>query len=107
MSDDVDTNELFHLLPPGHRDAFLAALRNPDSSAAKELMEAAMAEGLGQEAEDDETPPPSVLPWWEGVGGESEDGEACASDPSPVSGPKPTPPPGIGQRLRYNAVALW
>lgn len=68
-----------------------------------------MAEGLGEEGEvdSDEPPPPSVLPWWEGISGESEDGEPCAAEPSPVSGPKPRPPPGVGQKLRYNAVALW
>lgn len=108
--DAIDTNDLFHRLPSAHRDAFLSALRNPDSTAAKELLDAALEEGLGEEAEaenDEPPPPPSVLPWWEGVGGESADGEPCAAEPSPVSGDKPSPPPGVGMKLRYNAVALW
>ena len=114
--DDIDSNKLFHLLPQHHRDAFLAAIRDPDSSEAKELLRSAVDSGEGVVEEGS----PSVLPWWEGDTLDShEDGGSTAGqddqvryavaptiiDETLVAGVKP--PDGTGLKLVYNAVAIW
>jgi hypothetical protein len=105
-SDEIDTNKLFHLLPQEHRDAFLHAIRNPDSAETKKLLDLA----TGDDAEDDL---PDVLPWWEGQDDlDEEDDEvrlAVAPEPAMVADDVLSgisPPDGVGSRLIYNALAI-
>ncbi|WWD06906.1 hypothetical protein V865_005003 [Kwoniella europaea PYCC6329] len=112
--DSIDSNQLFHLLPQQHRDAFLAALRNPDSEETKELLEEATKD------EDEDRDVPDVLPWWEGEqlqeNEEADDDEAeektrIRAAPTPGLIPDEiidaiSPPDGVGQKLIYNAVAI-
>jgi hypothetical protein len=103
--DDIDSNKLFHLLPPSHRDKFLSTLRNPESDQARALAEAAASSS---------TPSgPSVLPWWEDNDvlddeqAEEEAGHYAALpsiDDAVLQGV--TPPAGTGGRLAYNAIAI-
>lgn len=98
--DNIDSNELFRLLPPLHRDAFLAAMRDPESEETRELLADAAAGGLG-EAE----PVPPALPWWEA----RLDGPTAASPPPPVDASvidAIQPPPGVGPKLVYNVLAV-
>ncbi|BEJ11754.1 hypothetical protein CspHIS471_0202140 [Cutaneotrichosporon sp. HIS471] len=98
--DTVDSNELLRRLPPAHRDAFLATIRDPESAAARALLHSAVEDGEG------ERDGPSVLPWWEAG---PDDDKPCADEPpdipSDVVGTI-TPPPGVGAKLVYNLVAL-
>ncbi|WVR08939.1 hypothetical protein IAU60_005998 [Kwoniella sp. DSM 27419] len=118
--DNIDSNQLFHLLPQKHRDAFLAALKDPDSDLARELVEEAAGDGDGQGEDDGYIP--SVLPWWERddlqLDSSDDEGEPLAGDPASLeSAPEPgsipadmllgiTPPDGAGQKLVYNVVAV-
>nr|XP_031861499.1 uncharacterized protein CI109_003103 [Kwoniella shandongensis]KAA5528571.1 hypothetical protein CI109_003103 [Kwoniella shandongensis] len=108
--DQIDSNQLFHLLPQKHRDAFLAAIRNPESEETKDLLD---------EATDGSTPAgPSVLPWWEGDDDELDDEDEVeevglrmesASSPEMLSDEvlvAISPPTGIGSKLAYNAIAI-
>jgi hypothetical protein len=106
--DDIDTNKLFHLLPPAHRDAFLATIRNPESEQAKALVEVAATQESLQEPAG-----PSVLPWWEASHLDDEDDKE--EGPSYETSPALlddnllrgiTPPAGIGGKLAYNAIAV-
>ncbi|BEI81051.1 hypothetical protein CcaverHIS002_0202110 [Cutaneotrichosporon cavernicola] len=98
--DTVDSNELLRRLPPAHRDAFLAAISDPESAAARALLHSAVEGGEG------ERDGPSVLPWWEAG---PDDDKPCAAQPpdipSDVVGAI-NPPPGVGAKLVYNLVAL-
>ncbi|WVQ81383.1 hypothetical protein IAT38_003507 [Cryptococcus sp. DSM 104549] len=108
--DEMDSNELFKLLPPKHREAFIAALQNPDSEEARELLEAAASE-LHPST-------PDVLPWWEDVNAllesedvdqEEEEGVEAAPEPKMIPGDvlaAITPPSGVGKKLVYNAIAI-
>jgi hypothetical protein len=98
-------------LPQEHRDAFIAAIRDPDSEAGRELLE------LTKEDGEDDPILPSVLPWWEaselsddiGDGDEIDEME-YADAPELVSeeGSKGvTPPEGVGRKLVFNALAIW
>lgn len=105
-ADNVDSNELLRLLPQEHRDAFLAAIKDPSSAAAHELLQSAID---GGEGEADQAPVPNVLPWWE-VGPNDDDEQAFAPPPPDVpedvmQGIKQ--PVGVGAKLIYNVVALW
>ncbi|OCF79062.1 hypothetical protein I204_01006 [Kwoniella mangroviensis CBS 8886] len=113
--DSIDSNQLFHLLPQQHRDAFLAALKNPDSEEAKELLEEATKD------EDEDRDVPGVYPWWEEqqlqenkeADDDDEAEEKTRIRTAPVPGLIPdeiinaiSPPDGVGQKLIYNAVAI-
>ena len=74
-TDSIDERALFDMLPPAHRDKFLAALQNPESAEAKALLDVAAqqmqtggggADGeYGPEDEDgDAEDMPSCMPWW-------------------------------------------
>ncbi|KAL7421017.1 Zinc finger HIT domain-containing protein 2 [Cryptotrichosporon argae] len=104
--DSVDTNELFRLLPAAHRSAFLTALQDPDSAAARELLAQA-----GQDAADvatllaDAEAAPAVLPWWE----REVDAGGYAEDPTPIGRDVLEGialPPGVGDKLVYNVLAV-
>lgn len=106
--EEIDSNKLFALLPQKHRDAFIAALRDPESVEAKDLLDSAV------KTEDGDGPPlPDVLPWWEHTEQLENDPETqtrYAPPPSPVDESLLagiTPPPGTGLRLVYNATAIW
>ncbi|KIR99920.1 hypothetical protein L804_02556 [Cryptococcus deuterogattii 2001/935-1] len=104
--DSLDSNELFKLLPPKHRDAFIQALQNPDSEETRALLESASG-GLIPQA-------PDVLPWWESEeilddGGNENERNKVEPEPSLIPqeillGIKP--PEGVGQKLVYNAIAI-
>jgi len=101
----LDSNALFHLLPPTHRDRFLAALRNPESGEARELIEAATTDNQ----DDAQERIPNVLPWWEAPDILDDEEEKFADSPEAVEdelmeGIKP--PPGTGSKLAYNAIAI-
>ncbi|KAL1411161.1 hypothetical protein Q8F55_002111 [Vanrija albida] len=101
--DTIDSNELFRLLPPAHRDAFLAAMRDPESEETRELLADASAAGLGEAAADADAPP--VLPWWEGA----VDGPPAAPAPErtdPAILAAISPPAGVGPKLAYNVLAV-
>ncbi|EAL19975.1 hypothetical protein CNBF3020 [Cryptococcus deneoformans B-3501A] len=104
--DSLDSNELFKLLPPKHRDAFIQALQNPDSEEAKVLLESASNELIPQG--------PDLLPWWESEealdDGENESGEDKV-EPEPGLIPQELllgikPPEGVGRKLVYNAISI-
>lgn len=110
MADNIDSNELLRLLPQEHRDAFLAAIKDPKSAAARELLQSAVDSGEAGEggAEGEGLPVPRVLPWW----------EAVPDDAGPSYAPPPPDipsevlqsiklPPGTGAKLIYNVIALW
>jgi len=107
--ENIDSNELFHLLPQEHRDAFIAAIRDPDSEAGRELLESA------QDGGHDEDGPrlPAVLPWWESseMNDDLDDeGMDYAEEPELVGEEMMvgiTPPEGVGRKLVYNALAIW
>ncbi|OCF39565.1 hypothetical protein I317_06627 [Kwoniella heveanensis CBS 569] len=130
--DNIDSNALFHLLPQTHRDAFLEALRNPESEITQALLEDAVARDsdLG---EDDgsgtgiDMGVPNVLPWWEGdeaalevvdaVEGDDEDerekGRSLEMESASLPELLPSavlegihPPEGVGKKLVYNAIAI-
>ena len=100
---------MFHLLPQEHRDAFIAAIRDPGSEAGRELLESAKGE------EGDGLILPAVLPWWESSEikdelDEDEDELDFADEPEPISEQVImgiTPPEGVGRKLVYNALAIW
>ncbi|KAK4685742.1 hypothetical protein P7C73_g4402, partial [Tremellales sp. Uapishka_1] len=98
--DDLDTNALFHLLPQEHRDRFLAAIKDPDSLMAKDLLASAVegdTAGLG----------PTVLPWWERTKLEDEDElEMKYADPPKAFTSNIPTPEGTGLRLAYNAISI-
>ena len=102
IPDDVDSNKLFHLLPQQHRDAFLAALRDPESAEAKAL--------LALESERADHGIPDVLPWWEGDELDDEDDDLqIAMRPPMLESSLVTsisPPAGTGLKLVYNALAI-
>ncbi|WVF65400.1 hypothetical protein IAT40_000127 [Kwoniella sp. CBS 6097] len=127
--DNIDSNALFHLLPQTHRDAFLEALRNPDSETTKALLEDAVArdsdQGLGDDLGGHGIP--DVLPWWEGDElddqvndhdeNEEEEAEARIGGMGLASATMPElipaellegihPPVGVGKKLIYNAIAI-
>jgi hypothetical protein len=97
------------LLPQEHRDAFIAAIRDPDSEAGRELLE------FAEENEQDVSILPAVLPWWENSEikdelDEDEDELEYADEPDPVSEQVMmgiTPPEEVGRKLVYNALAIW
>lgn len=104
--DSLDSNELFKLLPPKHRDAFIQALQNPDSEETQALLESASGERMPQA--------PDVLPWWESEeildDGENES-ERNRVEPEPSLIPQEIlleikPPVGVGQKLVYNAISI-
>jgi hypothetical protein len=105
--ENIDSNKLFHLLPQEHRDAFIAAIRDPDSEAGRELLESA------NDGNEDGPSLPAVLPWWENleIDDELEEEELeYAEEPDPVSEELlmgVTPPEGVGRKLVYNALAIW
>lgn len=96
-------------MPQEHRDAFIAAIRDPDSEAGRELLESA------QEGDEEGPALPGVLPWWESSGihdelDEDEDELEYAEGPEMVSEQVMmgiTPPDGVGRKLVYNALAVW
>ncbi|ORY28764.1 hypothetical protein BCR39DRAFT_533731, partial [Naematelia encephala] len=114
--DDIDSNQLFHLLPPKHRDKFIAAIKNPESEETKELLEDAVRDGRG------ETGLPIVLPWWErpvGIEGEEEEEDDDVEDEDELKGYTDAPellndevlasikpPDGTGAKLVYNAISI-
>lgn len=112
-AEDIDSNKLFHLLPQEHRDAFLAAIRDPDSEAGRQLLETLNENG--QEG-DEELITPNTLPWWEAP--DVADDEV-GSDPDELEYAEPpstlseelfsgiAPPEGMGSKLVYNALTLW
>lgn len=114
MTDEIDTNKLFHLLPQQHRDAFLEAIRNPDSDAAKELVESAVK----AEQDGEEEVFPDVLPWWEAEDMLDDEGEeGNDEEDEPKVAPLPpmiphevvgaiSPPQGVGLNLIYNIMAI-
>lgn len=111
QADEIDTNKLFHLLPQEHRDAFLAAIRDPESAAGRQLL--ATAEEGGQDDPDNDVVP-TDLPWWEkrdlsddpaGEEDLSYADEPSALDAKLLEGIRP--PDGTGNKLVYNAVAIW
>jgi hypothetical protein len=97
------------LLPQEHRDAFIAAIRDPDSEAGRELLE------FAKENEEDGPIQPAVLPWWENSEikdelDEDDDGLKYTEEPEAVSDEVTvgiTPPEGVGRNLVYNALAIW
>ncbi|WWC63867.1 uncharacterized protein I303_106472 [Kwoniella dejecticola CBS 10117] len=117
----IDSNELFHLLPQDHRDAFLAALKNPESEEAKELLEQATR---SEQQNPEERPVPNALPWWEDdLSGDSDDNDDAEAEgeeqglrrpdvaPMPREIPQEvlsaiSPPEGVGNKLVYNAIAI-
>lgn len=103
-TDTVDSNELLRRLPQAHRDAFLAAIKHPESAAARALLESAVGAGEGE----GERLGPSVLPWWEVELGRNETpcGDEPTDIPSDIVG-SINPPPGVGTKLAYNLIALW
>jgi hypothetical protein len=109
--DEIDSNQLFHLLPQAYRDKFLSVLRNPESEDAKELLQAAIQEDAGNGGMAENPPPvPDVLPWWEAPDIPDEEVGPYADPPGMlddgvVAGIKP--PEGVGLKLAFNAVALW
>lgn len=112
MIESIDTNALFHLLPPEHRGRFLAALKDPESEETKALLELATKDQLGSEEESD-LAIPDEMPWWESpeIMDEDDDEEMIYADiPDLISdqaviGIKP--PDGVGSKLAYNALAIW
>jgi hypothetical protein len=98
-------------LPQEHRDAFIAAIREPDSEAGRELLLTLRENGEGG----DDPNFPAVLPWWEAseVKDELEDEEdqlEYAEIPEAISDEMLvgiTPPEGVGMKLAYNALAIW
>jgi hypothetical protein len=96
-------------LPQEHRDAFIAAIRDPDSEAGRELLQFAR--------ENEEAGPisPTVLPWWENSEikdglDEDEDELEYADEPELASEEVMVgiiPPEGVGRKLVYNALAIW
>ncbi|WWC91059.1 uncharacterized protein L201_006000 [Kwoniella dendrophila CBS 6074] len=114
--DSIDSNQLFHLLPKQHRDAFLETLKNPESQEAKELLEEASKDSTGQDGNI-----PNVLPWWEDQDDVDLDGEDeevnGLEEPRLQTAPMPelipdkiidaiSPPEGVGKKLIYNAMAI-
>jgi len=101
-ADDIESNKLFHLLPQHHRDAFLAAIKNPDSAEAKAL--------LALESERAEEDVPDVLPWWEGDELDDEDDDLQVATRPPMLASElvssVTPPNGTGLKLVYNTLAI-
>jgi hypothetical protein len=97
------------LLPQEHRDAFIAAIRDPDSDAGRELLE------FAKENEEAGAILPAVLPWWENSEikdelDEDEDELEYAEEPESVSEQVMVaiiPPGGVGRKLVYNALAIW
>jgi hypothetical protein len=82
----------------------LAAIRNPDSEEARELLKSAAEDN---QADD---PIPSVLPWWEGDDLAEDNAEADTA-PIPAAVPEDVisaiaPPADIGVKLSYNFVAI-
>ena len=112
--EDIDTNKLFHLLPQQHRDAFLAAIRDPDSEAGRELLATMNDHPVDGTVEDDITS--MDLPWWERPElpeDPEDDGDeelSYANEPEPIA-PEVLagviPPLGVGNKLVYNALAIW
>ena len=93
------------MLPQEHRDAFLAALRDPNSKEAKELLDSAAKD------EDGNMGIPDVLPWWEETVDDigEEDESEVASPPNMVSDEVVnaiSPLSGVGQKLIYNALSI-
>lgn len=114
----MDSNALFHLLPQAHRDRFLAALRDPESDEAKQLLSEAVAGGEGGLVTDDRLP--AVLPWWEKNqlepneedldGGIQHRESPYASEPEIVAETvigAIDPSKEIAIKLAYNAIAVW
>lgn len=107
MADNIDSNELLRLLPQAHRDAFLAAIKDPESAAARELLQSAVEGGEGEQ--EDVPPPPTVLPWWEADVTEDAAGPSYAPRPPDIPADvleSIHPPPGVGPKLIYNVVTL-
>jgi hypothetical protein len=112
MIETIDTNALFHLLPPEHRDRFLAALKDPDSEETKALLDLATQDQAGSEEESD-LDIPDEMPWWEApeiLEEDEDEGIRYADIPDLTSdeaviGIKP--PDGVGLKLAYNALAIW
>ena len=103
-TDSIGSNELLRLIPQDHRDAFLAAIRNPDSESARVLLERAVADEAGS---------PDAMPWWEGsdLSEDIEDGQLVRGAP-PQELPDDlvksiSPPEGTGSKLVYNVLATW
>ncbi|WVQ93073.1 hypothetical protein IAU59_000137 [Kwoniella sp. CBS 9459] len=119
--DNIDSNALFHLLPQTHRDAFLQALRNPDSETTKALLEDAVSRDQDQDQDQDQAGP-DVLPWWEAQEAvlaeeDEEDDENTGRIATLETAPLPelipdevveaiNPPSGVGKKLVYNAIAI-
>lgn len=106
--DEIDTNALFHLLPPDHREKFLQALKNPESEATRQLLELA-AEQEGEDVE--EAPIPDEMPWWEAPDALDEEEEGRYADLPDLVRERVLigidPPEGVGMKLVYNAMAIW
>lgn len=102
--DAVDSNTLLKLLPPQHRDAFLAAIQNPGSEDAKALLEAAMEVGEGE----GDALIPSVLPWWE-ADDLDEPRESYATKPPNIGDDAASLKPtlSVSTKLVYNFLAIW
>jgi hypothetical protein len=109
-SDALESNQLFHLLPQAHRDRFLAALRNPESEDAKELLRSATERSTVDGGEGETIPMPEELPWWEAPDVSDEDAPPYALPPCLASEGITRdikPPEGTGVKLAYNALAIW
>lgn len=113
-AEEIDTNKLFHLLPQAHRDAFLAAIRDPESEAGKELLSTINDDEGGTGVGDEIVP--TDLPWWEcpevpeDPEDDDEEGFSYANDPEPLESgimEGVVPPAGVGYKLVYNALAIW
>ena len=106
-SDGMDSSALFQVLPQAHRDRFLAAMRNPESDEAKQLLKMATEEG----GHDEEAKLSLALPWWKASDLKPDsDGVVYAASPAMVDHTvlcTISPPPGTGLKLAYNAIAIW
>jgi hypothetical protein len=81
----------------------LAALRDPDSKEARELLDSAVQDENG------DIGVPDVLPWWEDTAEMEQEELEMASPPVIVSDEVVnaiTPPSGVGQKLVYNALSI-
>jgi hypothetical protein len=101
MTDDIDTNELFHLLPVQHRDRFIQLLKDPKSQEAKDLLKT---------LDDIEGPEEDVSPWWQAIDDHDVEAIHVGSGPALIKQELldgVNPPNGVGEKLIFNVIAVW